>query len=403
MAVAGRSQHMAKVLDRPLRLAILVDSLDKGGLEQVVYNLVRSLSGSHFIVTLIICSGDFGYLGNKLVSDGHDVVAVGNDKGRLQAILQERKIDVANLHYSTCYYETFCRLRIPIVYTVHNSYTWLTNQEFKARKKAYKNMSAFIAVSSQVKEYFRQRFSIAAESIEVIPNGIDVSDLADAKLPMRQKYGFLESDFIFVNVSSFTPTKFQGGMLSALKELITIKPNARLLLVGNVLDLEYHAFVMERIRDEGLAACLRIIDFVPRQELARLLGMADCFLLPSLQEGWSNAIMEAMYFGLPLILSDTGSARDLIKENDIGIIVPNPYPSINTLNSQRIKMIAYDKRPANLESMVKAMMEMIENPEQWRRKCSNTRNKIIGDLNVEQMAHRYGQLFSKVLSMHECK
>lgn len=160
LAVAGRSQHMAKVLDRPLRLAILVDSLDKGGLEQVVYNLVRSLSGSHFIVTLIICSGDFGYLGNKLVSDGHDVVAVGNDKGRLQAILQERKIDVANLHYSTCYYETFCRLRIPIVYTVHNSYTWLTNQEFKARKRHIKTCLLLLQCRARLKSIFGNAFQL---------------------------------------------------------------------------------------------------------------------------------------------------------------------------------------------------------------------------------------------------
>lgn len=399
VSIAALSGCRAALPGRPLRLALQVDSLDKGGLEQVVYNLVRSLHGEQFAVTLVICGDAVGYLGGLLLRDGYDVVTVNRDQGRFRELLAARQIEIANLHYTIWGLDEYVARQLPVVYTIHNSYTWLSRREASDRTRAYRQVTAFVAVSSQVKGYFQQRFKVPAAAIQVIPNGIDVSDLAGAVAANRAEYGFGEDDFVFINVSSFIPAKCQGLMIAALQELVKTRPQARLLLVGNVLDSGYHSFVRRCISEAQLEKQVRIVDFVPRQELGRLLRSADCFLLPSLQEGWSNAIMEAMYCGLPLILSDTGSARDIIKNDDIGIIIPNPYRNIQNLYCENINMISYDKKPENLGSLVAAMREMVDNAKNWRQRAVGGRERVVSELSVDQMATAYGRLFGYVVQM----
>lgn len=383
----------------PVRLALQVASLDKGGLEQVVYNLLRRLNTQKFIVTLFICGEETGYLGGLLQLDGFDVVTLGWNKARLKAVLLERKIGLANLHYSVWGIEEYENSRIPVVYTVHSSYTWLSRREVNEHKRAFRKVAAFIAVSSMVKSYFCHRFEVPITAVQVIPNGIDASEFETTDAISRAAYGFNPDDFIFINVSSFVPVKSQGLMIAALRPLLTAKPNARLLLVGNVMDPEYHQFVLNRIREEQLEQYVRIVDYVPRTELGKLLAIADCFLLPSLQEGWSNAIMEAMYFNLPLILSDTGSARDLISNSDIGIIIPNPYRNLEKLDCDSINRIAYDKRPGNLEYLLRAMADMMENAPVWRGKCEYSKERVINCLSVDRMADAYSRFFSQVIAL----
>lgn len=383
---------------RPLRLALQVDSLDKGGLEQVVYNLVRSLHGEQFAVTLVICGDEVGYLGGLLLRDGYDVVAVNRDKVRFRDLLAARQIEIANLHYTIWGLDEYVARQLPVVYTVHNSYTWLSRREARDRKRAYDQVTAFVAVSSQVKGYFQQRFKVPAAAIQVIPNGIDVSDLAGAVAANRAEYGFGEDDFVFINVSSFIPAKCQGLMIAALQELVKTHPQARLLMVGNVLDGGYHSFVRRCISEAQLEKQVRIVDFVPRQELGRLLRSADCFLLPSLQEGWSNAIMEAMYFELPLILSDVGSSRDIITDSDIGIIIPNPYQQIVQLDSTAIERLAYARRPGNLSALLEAMAAMMDDAAGWRERSVQGKKRVVADLTVERMAQAYGSMFAQVVA-----
>lgn len=376
-----------------IRLAIQVESMDKGGLEQVVYNLVRSLDKNRFSVTLLICGTECGYLGDKLQAEGCDVVTIGHDQSLLAKILLERKISLVNLHYSVWGIDTYLEMKIPVVYTIHNSYTWLSEDEVQERCRAYKKVAGFIAVSNQVKRYFRERFKVPARRILTVPNGIDLTDFAACKPLPRERYTLAAQDFVFINIASFIPTKFQNIMISAMKEIVPVYPQARLLMVGNVLDTAYHAHIMERIHAEGLEPYIRIIDFVPRPELGGLFQMSDCFMLPSIQEGWSNAIMEAMYFGLPLILSDVGSARDIMVDESLGIVIPNPYNDLLDIDCAKIETIAYDPQPVNLPSLVTAMDRMIASREQWRRQAAIGKDKVRRDLTVMNMVRKYEKIF----------
>jgi glycosyltransferase involved in cell wall biosynthesis len=99
--------------------------------------------------------------------------------------------------------------------------------------------------------------------------------------------------------------------------------------------------------------------------------------------------MEAMHFGLPLILSDVGSARDVIVDSDIGLVIPNPYDDILALDCSGINELAYNDRPRNLDNLIAAMKEMIMSPEAWKAKGQKGVRKIAEEFTVVRMVQAY--------------
>ena len=94
---------------------------------------------------------------------------------------------------------------------------------------------------------------------------------------------------------------------------------------------------------------------------------SNAFILPSLTEGFSVATIEAMYYQLPLILSDIGGARDIINNNDIGIIVENPYRDIIDMTPSRIiNEFCDDQHVKNLADIVSAIENIYKNDDYYK-------------------------------------
>jgi colanic acid/amylovoran biosynthesis glycosyltransferase len=87
------------------------------------------------------------------------------------------------------------------------------------------------------------------------------------------------------------------------------------------------ASVLTAIRDLGLEDCVRLRDEVSRVEVRAALRRADVFLLPSLSEGLSNATLEAMAVGLPVVVTDVGGMRELVTDGVDGFVVPSRDPA----------------------------------------------------------------------------
>jgi glycosyltransferase involved in cell wall biosynthesis len=77
-----------------------------------------------------------------------------------------------------------------------------------------------------------------------------------------------------------------------------------------------------------------------REDIPKLMRMADIFVLPSLSEGVPNVVMEASASGLPVIASDVGGVSQLITDRETGILI----------------------RPRDKNAMVSAICELIEEP-----------------------------------------
>ncbi|KJR42175.1 Glycosyl transferase, group 1 domain protein [Candidatus Magnetoovum chiemensis] len=233
------------------------------------------------------------------------------------------------------------------------------------------------------------------EKISVIPNGFNPEGFCDEerKTLQRKDIGFTDQDFIFLNVSSFVWLKSHNTMLTALSELIKSYPQFKLILIGSIMDKPLYDDILNKITQEGLQDNVKIFNYVDRSLIKNYYELADCFLMPSIQEGWSLALMEAMYCSLPLIVTDIGSARDIIEDNDIGIIINNAYDDIVALNLLSIKNRSKENRANNLEMLKSAMVEMFNNKDIWKQRSTLGKDKIINNFTIEKMLARYEETF----------
>jgi len=381
------------VLNKKIYIAFVIESLDKGGLEKVVYNLVVKLNPDKFKVTVLIVGNEQGLLGGKLQKSGFDVKVMHHDTKEFNKVLKEESFDLLNYHYTLFGIDACKHYKIPTLYTVHNTYVWLSKDEYRQRYEAYKKIDRFMCVSDNVMKYFINKFEINNPYIEVIPNGFNLSDFYASGNLTREELKLSKNDFVFVNLASINGSKMQKLIVNVMKELKREYANFKVLFVGNILDEKYYEEVMYKIKQYDLEDNIIFLDYVSTENVGSLLKLSDCFLLPSLYEGWSNAIMEAMYCELPLIVTKVGSSDNLINNSDIGIVIDNAIDDLVELNSKDIFKLAYSDTFTNQAVLQAAMIDMYEYHDSWKEKAKLGKNKILDFYTLDVIAEKYEDLF----------
>ena len=239
--------------DRRLNVALQVDNFDKGGLEQVIYDLAMHIKGDRFNRPVVVVTKTSGYMATILKARGIEVLECGKNIDAYENVLRSRKIDILNTHHSYFGVDKAAELGIGVIETIHNSYTWVDSETAKELVRLDRFTAKYVAVSRQVKNYHRRRFGVPHGKITIIPNGLNLDGLNGthrSKLD-RKDIGFSEKDFIFLNVASFNGVKCHHLMLTAVKSLICDFPDIKLLLIGSVLDRVIYNDIIQRIKAEG--------------------------------------------------------------------------------------------------------------------------------------------------------
>jgi O-antigen biosynthesis protein len=381
-------------------IALQVESLDKGGVEEVVFTLAKNLQRFPSLKVIVFVVGHIvGHLGEVARKHGIPVINLSRNPFLLRRLINKYGVRVVNFHYTTFGTEQYTRARVPIVYTIHNTYIWADAHFIRERSEQYKHVSQFIAVSGPVRDFFASRFSVDASKIRIIPNGLDLDHVAESDFVSRAELGLGDEDVVFVNVASYNWNKFHILMVAAMERLVRRVPKARLLFVGNAHDPACRPYIEDEILRRGLTSCITILNYAPKKKLLGLMKQANCFVLPSLIEGWSIAVMEAMYCELPLILSDVGSARSVIEDGDIGIIIRNPYHDLQSLTPAMVSSrYANDLHLDNLDDLVEGMATIGLNREEWKRRAKVGRKKILDTYNATEMCREYVSCFERLIS-----
>jgi len=180
--------------------------------------------------------------------------------------------------------------------------------------------TTFVAASHYVKQTAELYLGAPPQRVHVIYNSFDAEGLhsrPEDRHRLRSELQLPPDSFIFLNVGRLDPQKGQAYLLRAFSAVLPATPDAYLVIVGaGPLDAEL----------KGLACTLKISRHVRflgrRSDMGACYEMADVFVFPSLFEGFSVALLEAMYKGLPCIASGIGPILELIKDGETGILVP---------------------------------------------------------------------------------
>lgn len=144
---------------------------------------------------------------------------------------------------------------------------------------------------------------------------------ARAALVQRLGAAVPPSSSLLATVGALIPRKGQSYVIRALPAL----PDAHLLLIGQGED---EAHLRALATELGVADRVHFLGSLDHVTLALALCAADAMVLPSASEGLANAWVEALACGTPLVVSDAGGVRELVKDDSAGLIVPRDSAAI---------------------------------------------------------------------------
>jgi glycosyltransferase involved in cell wall biosynthesis len=158
----------------------------------------------------------------------------------------------------------------------------------------------------------------------VLENGFQTERFApsnDKREHFRARYGLQASDFVIGNVGRFDVAKGHVYLLEAFGEVLKRVPNAHLVLLGRGIDRS-NDFINTKIRQMGLGSRVQLLG--EQESIQDIYPGFDLYCSPSLNEGFPNALSEAMSSGLPCVATDTGASRQLVE--GLGLVVRSKRP-----------------------------------------------------------------------------
>ncbi len=314
------------------RILHLITRLPIGGAERLLLGILRNLDPNEF-ESVVCCIQDRGELADEVEALGIPVIALdlmqrgGYDRAvvpSLRRIMRERHIDLIHTHlyHANLYGRLAARKEsIAAIASVHNTYK---------KRKWYRHLinrwlvgKTFVvtAGSEDVEKDLLTVDRLPKNKVVRLPNSIDLSrvNTPHSKAEAKQRFGFAEKDLVIGTVGRVEEQKGHIFLLEAFTKLRQRPDGQRLklLLVGDGRLLSQLKEVTERL---GISEAVRFPGNIP--ELADVYRAIDLFAMPSLWEGLSLAMLEAMAAGLPMVATEVGGARDVLGDNQWGLLVP---------------------------------------------------------------------------------
>ncbi len=311
----------------------VVDHLGKGGLENGLVNLVNGLDPDrfeHVVYTMrqlgpnaerlprnvrVMCQGkqdkDFPIQVGRLVRDirevAPDIVHSRNWAG-IEAVIAGRWVRSCSVVHSEHGLEGDARDKQPLRRTVF-------------RRLAFELAHCVLSVSHQLKELHARRTGFAADRIRVIHNGVDGNRFFPApatRARVRGELGLAEDEFCIGCIGNLLPVKDHLTMLRAVERIGAQCRRWRLVIVGEGSERpKLEAFIAEHPACREHVVLTGTSDRVPE-----LLQAMDVYVLPSLSEGISNSLLEAMSSGLPVLATATGGNPEVVVDGESGLLFP---------------------------------------------------------------------------------
>lgn len=208
--------------------------------------------------------------------------------------------------------------RIPFIGTIHGkNYFW----EKARRRAAYRiiaRTATLVAVSEDLKRFVVEKIGIPADRIKVVYNGVTPSPpVNEAEVERcRVELDIQAGDIVLGSVGSLYPVKGHTFLFDAMPAVLERFPNTVLIIAGRG---ELEVPLKDQAKSLGIEQHIRLLGM--RQDIPRLLALMDVFVLPSLSEGLSMALLEAMAAGKPVVATQVGGNPELVEEGKTGMLV----------------------------------------------------------------------------------
>lgn len=360
-----------------MKVLQMIDSLRIGGAEMIAANLAEGFMKVG--MECLLCGlGDNGnlapLLGEKNVPCTHLSTPLGLSPAlmaRIGTLFLRENADVAITHHFRQLIHTVpgaVLTRTRVIHLEHDYHFYEKRPHLLAKLGfLLRFVEAFVVVSDEIRDWFRNRLPDVADKCISISNGVDTARFRrndTVRSSMRRTHSIGEHDVVIGSCARLDPIKNLGFLLDCFAGYLRIVPNAWLVIVGDGIDrqaLEKHT------RDLGLAD--RVIFTGVRYHVEEYLSLFDIYAITSHNEGLPLSVLEAMSSGLPVVAVDVGSlARVICPET--GVIV--------------------SKHAAN--EFIDAFKRLSDDRQFARGIAENARKLILESYSQDQMISQYARL-----------
>jgi glycosyltransferase involved in cell wall biosynthesis len=316
----------------PIRVAFILHVMQVAGAEVLVAETIRRLGRR--IEPVVLCLDAVGQLGLRMQTEGVPVIAYGRRSGwdlglpkRMARDLRSYRIEVVHAHqYTPFFYSALAarlvRPRPYVIFTEHGRHY----PDIVSGKRRWFNRAVLSKMADRVTAVcdfsaraLREKDGFDRTPIEVIENGIDVGEYANApdRAALRTALGLDVNRRYVACVARFHAVKDHRTLVTAFAKVAEGRPDVDLLLVGDgVLKADI----------QGLAVSLGLSNRVHflgvRGDVADILQAVDLFAMTSVSEAASITLLEAMAAGLPVVVTAVGGNPEIVRDGKDGLLVP---------------------------------------------------------------------------------
>ncbi len=306
----------------------MIDNLSRAGTESQLLLLLKGLDRKRISPFLVLLDGS-SEVSRSLERQDCPTLRLGLKSffspsfiaklWQFVRFLQREKIDVLQLHFRDSTYFGMLAGKLAgvkrIVLTRRNIGHWMTTRDRYLMRFCQRFAHATIANCEACRRSVIEQERARPERVHVIRNGIDFNRFADIP-PYRPKFnGELRQVGVVANLR---PVKGIDVFIRAAALVAAEFPDVVFFIVGDgdsaaYVELAKECGVLERVRFLG-----------PLDDIPAFLSQLDVAVLPSRAEGFSNALLEYMAAGRPIVATAVGGNSELIEHERNGILVPKP-------------------------------------------------------------------------------
>jgi len=362
----------------------LVESLEVGGMENGVVNLVSRMDRERFAVS-ICCLSHPGALAAKLEGSDIPLFTLGWLSGFrpriITALAREltlRKADVVHTHgWLTLVYGAFaCKLAgVPaLINGEHGTF----HLDQPRRKLAYRLLSLlvtkFLTVSYSLRDQLVDVLHIPIGKIVTIPNGVDAGKFSPRShahiRQVKEKLGIPVAAQVIGSTGRLEPVKNYDMLLRAFARIRPEFPQLRCLLIGDGSRRRH----LEQLASElGIAEAVIFLGKVNNPY--DILPVLDVFVLTSFSEGMSNTILESMACAKPVVATDVGGNREMVMDGRNGILVES----------------------GNVPQLAEALAVLLRDEGKIALYGSNSRKIVEENYSISSMVSAYEAVYADIL------
>ncbi len=361
------------------RLLHVIDELALGGTEMIMIRVVSRLDPQRFQSQ--VCAFIPGPVESELQAAALPYVILHKRRAfdvmlllRLRAWIKRERIDLVHCRslQGILYGGLAATLaRVPFVCNVEGENTLRMQRAVPILRWSAKRSRAMIVVSESLKRSACRVTGVAPERLTVVYNGVDLDKFnthhsnSDV-LPVLRKGGAHAGC-----VGRLHPVKDHACLFRAIDHVRQFVPNVHLSLIG---DGPLRRELSDLQSDLGLRDHISFLG--QRDDVARLLPQFDVFVLSSLSEGISIALLEAMAAGLPVVATNVGGNPEVVQHGVTGLLVP----------------------PQDSRALADALLQVLSDPEARQAMGRKGRERVEAHFSLSAMARHYGQIYERALT-----